>query len=230
VKKEAQGKRPRERWDGFTAARKKVFLEALGKHGTIADACRIAGVSRRTFYYHHDKWPDFAAACAGQLARAAGAVEALAWERATVGGEEMVIRGGEVVQVRRKPSDAMLRMLLQASNPKKYGRMAATRRKAIEKELRAKIAAEGGGGGVRQPRRATNEEVFESLLRSLHSLGVRMTAEEARAAARAEILGPEAAEDVAPGLGDEDAGGGDDACGRGEGLDPHGEDFEGGAG
>jgi hypothetical protein len=135
-------KGPRERHDGFTAKRKKIFLEALAKTGTIADACRIAAVSRRTFYYHRDRWGDFARACEAATARAAGAIETLAWERATLGAEEVLIRDGAVVQVRRKPSDAILRMLLMASNPKKYGRMARMRRKEIEKELRARIEKE----------------------------------------------------------------------------------------
>jgi AcrR family transcriptional regulator len=165
-----QAGRPRERHDGFTGARKKAFLEALGKYGTIADACRVAGVSRRTFYYHRDRWADFAAACEGQLARAAGAIETLAWERATVGAEEVVIRGGEVVQVRRKPSDAMLRLLLQASDPAKYGRMGEMRRGEIERQVRAQIAAEAA-----QDAQST-EALFEALAARLDA----MTGEEDR--------------------------------------------------
>jgi AcrR family transcriptional regulator len=185
-----RAKRPRERHDGFTAARKKAFLEALGKHGTIADACRIAGVSRRTFYYHRDRWADFAAACEGQLARAAGAVETLAWERATVGAEEVTIRGGEVVQVKRKPSDAMLRLLLQASNPRKYGRMAAARRKAIEREVRAKMLGEGRG---RMPPVATDAEVRDALVRALEAHGLRR-----RAAGQPEGAADGRGDDTAP--------------------------------
>lgn len=175
---EVRKKGPRERHDGFTAARKKAFLEALAKHGTLADACRIAGVSRRTFYYHRDRWQDFAAACEAALARAAGAVETLAWERATVGADEVTIRGGEVVQVRRRPSDAMLRMLLMASNPKKYGRMGRMRRADIEKELRPRIERE-----LREKilgeEVASNEEVREALVRRLTAFGIRVRAAKA---------------------------------------------------
>jgi AcrR family transcriptional regulator len=172
-----QAGRPRERHDGFTGARKKAFLEALGKYGTIADACRVAGVSRRTFYYHRDRWADFAAACEGQLARAAGAIETLAWERATVGAEEVVIRGGEVVQVRRKPSDAMLRLLLQASDPAKYGRMAEVRRAEIEGQVRAEIAAEAA---------QSTEGLFDELAARLAAMQAEESAEDSGVAGEAE--------------------------------------------
>ena len=155
------GKRgPRERHDGFTAAKKKICIEALAKTGTIADACRIARVSRRSFYYHRAKWRDFAAACEAALTRAAGAIETLAWDRATIGAEEMVMRGGKVVSVRRKPSDAMLRILLQASNPKKYGRLGrgGPTRRQIEKRLRKQIEAE-----LRAEREREAEEQLEDL-------------------------------------------------------------------
>jgi hypothetical protein len=182
VGSEGQAKRgPRERHDGFTAARKKAFLEALAAKGTIADACRIAGVSRRTFYYHRDRWPDFAAACEAALVRAAGAVETLAWERATIGADEVTIRDGAVVQIRRKPSDAILRLLLMASNPRKYGRMAAWRRKAIEKEtrerLRAEIEAQVRGEWHRR-HVASREEVEAELVERLDALARELRAGE----------------------------------------------------
>jgi hypothetical protein len=60
-----------------------------------------------------------------------------------------------VVQIRVKPSDSMMRLMLQASNPKKYGRLSrggATRgqierklRKKIEAEVHAEIEAKRGG-------------------------------------------------------------------------------------
>jgi hypothetical protein len=169
---------PRERHDGFTAAKKRACVEALATYGTIADACRVAGVSRKTFHYHRDKWPAFAAECEAALARAASAIEALAWERATIGAEEVIIRGGEVVQVKRKPSDSMLRMLLMASNPRRYGRLADARRKEIERQLRERIEAE-----VREEWRrrnfASNEQIEVELRKRLQAYGERVRAEAA---------------------------------------------------
>jgi hypothetical protein len=85
-----------------------------------------------------DKDAEFAAALALKLDLAAVSLERLAFQRAVEGGEEVTIRGGEVVSIRRKPSDAMLRMLLQGANPGKYGRTAGERQAntAAERRLR----------------------------------------------------------------------------------------------
>jgi hypothetical protein len=140
------------RRDGFVPAKKAKAVEAMGRYGNVADAARVAGVSDTTFYRHLNKDPDFARLCELARAQASQPLETLAWQRATEGAPETIIRNGEVVQVKVKPSDAVLRLLLQASNPKKYGRLSrggASRlqierrlRKAIEAEVRAKIEAE----------------------------------------------------------------------------------------
>lgn len=71
-------------------------------------------------------------------------LENTAWRRAVEGVEEKIWRDGKLVQVKVKPSDAMLRLLLQASNPKKYGRLSrgGETKKQIEKRLRKAIRAE----------------------------------------------------------------------------------------
>lgn len=130
--------------DGFTPAKKAKAIEALGKYGNVTDAARVAGVSDTTFYRHLNKDPDFARLCDLARAKASQPLETLAWQRATEGAPETIIRGGEVVQIKVKPSDSLMRLLLQASNPKKYGRLSrggATRRQ-IEKQLRKTIEAE----------------------------------------------------------------------------------------
>lgn len=130
--------------DGFTPAKKAKAIEALAKYGNVTDAARVAGVSDTTFYRHLLKDPDFARLCELARAKAAQPLETLAWQRATEGAPETVIRKGEVVQIKVKPSDSLMRLLLQASNPKKYGRLSrggATRRQ-IEKQLRKTIEAE----------------------------------------------------------------------------------------
>jgi AcrR family transcriptional regulator len=141
--------------DGFTPAKKARAIEALGKYGNVTDAARVAGVSDTTFYRHLNKDAGFARLCETARAKASQPLETLAWQRATEGAPETIIRGGEVVQIKVKPSDSLMRLLLQASNPKKYGRLArggATRRqierklrKTIEAEVRAEIEAKRGG-------------------------------------------------------------------------------------
>jgi AcrR family transcriptional regulator len=164
------------RRDGFTPERKRAAVEGLEKYGTIADAARKAGVSTTTFYRHLAKDPAFAARCETAREKAAAPLEAIAWERAVKGAPETIIRDGKVVQVKVKPSDAMLRMLLQGANPKKYGRMSrggATRRQ-IEKKVPREIEAEMGRG-VR-PRVASNEEVEQALVKSLAAFSRRVRA------------------------------------------------------
>jgi hypothetical protein len=165
--------------DGFTPAKKAAAVKALGKYGTVADAARAVGVSANTIFRHLNKDPEFERLC--RLAREAAAkpIETLAWERATVGAEEVVVRGGEVVQVRRKPSDSMLRMLLQASNPKKYGRMSrgGETRRQIERRVRKQVEAEfDAQGRGRRPRVASNEEVEAALVKRLAAFGRRVAA------------------------------------------------------
>ena len=119
----AQPPKPhRQRHDGFTPKKQRKFFKALKKTGCISDAARKAGISRNTVRRHRLKWPEFDAKVGAALAFASTELEAIAWQRATVGAEEKIYRNGELVAVKVKPSDTMLRLLLQGANPKKYGR------------------------------------------------------------------------------------------------------------
>ncbi len=152
----------RGRHDGFTAERRRAFLEVLAKTGCVSDGARVAGVSTTTV----DRWRRqdavFAKACETALHMAASHIETLAWERGVTGIEEPVWHHGKRVGTRLKRSDAIFRLLLIASNRKKYGRLGAVGRKAlvkaerkrIEREIRAGIAAE----------RPDAEEVRRSIL------------------------------------------------------------------
>ncbi len=183
--------------DGFTPAKKAKAIEALGKYGNVTDAARVAGVSDTTFYRHLNKDPDFARLCDLARAKAAQPIETLAWQRATEGAPEKVIRGGEVVQVKVKPSDSLMRLMLQASNPKKYGRLSrggATRRQ-IEKAMRKRIEAEVRvevEEKMRGPRRDVNT-LIDVIAARLAEIEAEQAAE-AEAARRArDGEGPEAA-------------------------------------
>jgi len=175
--------------DGFTPAKKAKAIAALGKYGNVTDAARIAGVSDTTFYRHLNKCPDFARSCELAREQAARPLETLAWERATKGAPEKVIRNGEVVQIKVKPSDSMLGMLLRASDPKKYGRLSrgGATRKQIERKLRRKIEAETRET-MRRELVASDEEVKEALVKALWAHGIRTRAEQSAAP------GPEAEE------------------------------------
>jgi len=118
----------RQRRDAFTGARKQVYLKALAKTGCILDACRITGIFSSTVYNHQSSDPDFAHNCELAVALAATPIELTAYERAVVGQEEPVIRGGKVVGTRIKRSDYMLRILLHRRR-----RPFRSRRRAREK-------------------------------------------------------------------------------------------------
>lgn len=144
----AGGEPGRQRHDAFDLPKRRVFLKTLAKTGCILEGCRAAGVSRSTVYAHQERDPLFRKHCEIALEMAALPVELAAWERGVTGIEEEVIRGGQVVGHRMKRSDAVLRLLLQGANPKKYGprpgftrkRLMAWERKQIEREILAKSA------------------------------------------------------------------------------------------
>ncbi len=160
---------PRERHDAFTEAKKCVYLRALVKTGCILDACRLTGVNPRTVYRHQENDPGFSDNCRVALRISATPVEITAWRRAVEGVEQEFACGGQV-HVRRRYSDGLLRLLLQGSNPKKYGpnpgfkrkQLLKQERKQIEREVRAELEA-----GLR-PR--TLDDVRESILRKMEAI------------------------------------------------------------
>ena len=161
----------RYRRDGFTPERKLKALAALQRRGSIADACRAARITRPTFYRHEKKDPEFAEACRLARAQAARPLEALAWKRAVEGVETRKYRNGELVEVIVKPSDAMLRLLLQATNPGKYAPGPAKQREALEKELREKIKLEREDPAVRRKRA---RELRAKILQRLSEINRQM--------------------------------------------------------
>lgn len=140
---------PRQRHDAFTEARKCEYLRALVKAGCILDACRLTGISSRTIYRHQESDPAFAEHCRIALRVAGTPAELTAWSRAVEGVEQPFACGGQV-HVRRRYSDGLLRLILQGSNPRKYGphpgfkrkRLLKFERKQIEREVRAEFHEE----------------------------------------------------------------------------------------
>ena len=156
----------RYRLDGFTPEKQRKFFKTLAKTGCVADACRVAGVTTTTVTRWRDKEPGFEAELQRCLKVAAGGIERLAWDRAVNGTEEKVIRDGKIVQIRIKPSDSILRLLLQGSNPKKYGRIGrgGETRKQIEKRVRKEVRAE------RAAREPSIEAVRDEVIRRIAAI------------------------------------------------------------
>ena len=154
----------RPRHDGFTAAKQRTFFKALKKCGCIKDACRAAGISKTTVNRWRDKDEVFDDKVEAACAIASVELDMVAWQRATEGAEEKVYRDGRLVFTRVKPSDSILRLLMQGANPKKYGRtgQAPRKDKHLEKKLRKQIE--------REVRAAESEEARATLNATLIGL------------------------------------------------------------
>ena len=162
---------PRQRHDAFTEAKKSVYLRALVKTGCVLDACRLTGTHPRTVYRHQEKDPAFSDHCRLALRISGTPAEITAWQRAVEGVEQPFACGGEV-HIRRRYSDGLLRLLLQGSNPKKYGanpgfkrkRLLRHERKQMEREIRAELAARAAES------MPSIEEVRDSVLRRIAAI------------------------------------------------------------
>ncbi|WP_179102089.1 hypothetical protein [Sphingopyxis sp. KK2] len=103
----------RIREDGWTEARTRVFLATLAQTGCVADAARIAGVSTTSVNRSRGLFPPFDKACVEALANALRGLEAVAYQRAVVGRETVIYRGGKEYERRITPSDNLLRLLIR---------------------------------------------------------------------------------------------------------------------
>ena len=161
----------RPRHDGFTPARQRTFFKVLKKSGCITDACRACGISRNTVRRWRDRWAEFDEKVEAALAIASVELDMIAWKRATQGAEEKVYRDGRLVFTRVKPSDSMLRLLMQGANPQKYGRTGQAPKRAHLKKLRKQAKEE-----VRAEYRAkgSKEELVAKLGPLLDGLGRRL--------------------------------------------------------
>lgn len=161
----------RPRAMGFSPEKQRLFLKTLRKTGCVMDGCRKARVSSQTAYRARRRLLAFAQAWETALKIAASDIELLAWDRAVEGVEVATIRDGKVVAVTRKPSDAIFRMILMASNPKKYGRM--SRGGETAKQIEARVRAKLG----KPKKRASREKLAAAIMKNLEGLNKRRRAQ-----------------------------------------------------
>ncbi|HEY0148957.1 MAG TPA: hypothetical protein VGB70_08115 [Allosphingosinicella sp.] len=163
----------RVRHDAFTARRKHEFLRALVKLGTVEDAARKVGVDPRTVYRHQEKDPEFLGHCRLALRMMAVPIELTAWQRAVEGVEQEFACGGEV-HVRRRYDAGLLRLFLQASNPKKFGpRPGFTRKRLTKYERKQMLRDVRAENQLQLPRL---EDVHESIRRKVAAITKHRTA------------------------------------------------------
>lgn len=97
------------------------FLDAYAQCGNISAAARKAGVVRE---YHYRKWladEEYAAEFAAAKPTVVGVLEDAAWDRAVNGWEDPVYQGGQEVGKIWRYDSGLLKFLLRANAPDKYG-------------------------------------------------------------------------------------------------------------
>lgn len=102
---------PRGRSDGWTVARQEEFCAALAKGSTVLEACAIVGKSSTSAYRARDRIRGFRNRWDAGLEAARPNIEAEVMRRAVTGWEDPVFYRGKQVGVRRRYSDALLRMM-----------------------------------------------------------------------------------------------------------------------
>jgi hypothetical protein len=130
------------RSDGFSQDGKRLFIVALRSGESVLAACALVGISNRTAYNHRNRDPAFARdwRLARQMSRMP--LEIAAYQRGVIGIEEPIHAYGRRLGTRVRRSDSLLRTLLIAERPKKYGPRAGIKseRKRAEKRIEAAVA------------------------------------------------------------------------------------------
>tara|TARA_R110001599_G_scaffold224251_1_gene423421 strand:- start:824 stop:1576 length:753 start_codon:yes stop_codon:yes gene_type:complete len=101
------------RHDGWTEARRKIFLAVLRESGCVLDACRVAGMSDTSAYRLREREPEIAALWDDALENGQRGLVAVAHQHAVVGKETVIYRNGEEVERRVVPSDTILALLIK---------------------------------------------------------------------------------------------------------------------
>jgi len=125
----------------WTAAKRRKFLTWLAETANVAEACRVAKVSRAYAYTYRKRAPTFAAAWDDAMCAALDDLEAALVERARDGVERPHFYGGSQVGTVRHYSDALAMFILRARRPEIYGKTGeASDTPAPAGDIRALIA------------------------------------------------------------------------------------------
>lgn len=111
---------PSRKTGGWSAARQRLFIEALAETGTVHLAAKGAGLSARSAYALRVRSPAFAAAWDAAQQLAVGRLSALAFDRAIHGRIEQVYHQGDLVGEKRVPSERLLMWLLARLDPRRF--------------------------------------------------------------------------------------------------------------
>jgi hypothetical protein len=166
----------RHRHDGWTPIRQRAFLRYLSELGSMTDACKRVGMSKTSAERLRKRSPDFAAAWDKAVSIVAPILEQAAYERGVEGWDEPIFHAGVQVGVKRRFSDASLRMLMQArSRAEAMGMPVPDLATASIEELNAfaqKAAKLAGGVFMAKGKGKSQEEVDAALLKRLDDLAL----------------------------------------------------------
>lgn len=101
----------------MTAARVKLFLDDYAIFGVAAHACKVAAISRRTYWRWLKESEQFAQMADEAKEQSIGALELEARRRATEGVDEAIVSKGEILGYQKRYSDGLLLAMLKAKIP-----------------------------------------------------------------------------------------------------------------
>lgn len=106
--------------DNFVKVAKfRAVLEVYVQVGSVIETCKLTGITHQTWKLWK-KDPDFQELLEEIQEDIVSRLEAELFKRAVIGEEEDVYYKGQVVGTKRKKSDYLLGLALQANKPEKY--------------------------------------------------------------------------------------------------------------
>lgn len=148
--------------------KKRAFLTAYVRAGTLAHAAEAAGVTPRAHYHWLETDPSYVDAYRAAINVAADTLESEAISRARDGWDEPVYQNGKLVGYVRKKSDTLLIFLLKGRRPSVF-------------RERYEVTGKDGGPIQMQPVMAKLEELSTEDLERLRSIAAK---------AQSKVIGP----------------------------------------
>jgi hypothetical protein len=109
-----------QRADGWTAARRRLFLERLSTTASVQEAARSVGMTRQSARKLYRRAPAFRAAWDEALRECVSVLAETAFHRAIHGTEQQVYHQGQLVGTREVHHDQLLMYLLRVRDPLNY--------------------------------------------------------------------------------------------------------------
>ncbi len=121
------------RYDGWTPARQRAFIEALAETGSVNAACKAVNMSQPGAYYlrRQPGAEEFRAAWQKALDLGVQRIEDVAMDRALNGVDEPLYSYGKLVGTRKRYNDRLLMFMLRNRAPDRFGQGKASHGKGM---------------------------------------------------------------------------------------------------